>query len=389
MFKGFIDFNGTAIPFVLDNYTLEIFSNSDAASDFCKKYNHKTNYILNGTIDGGLQDQFSREIIALVEYSMGRTCYLICFTISDIGKSTLPCTYISFQSDLLDNIFRFKYNFVDYTRDGKNFGAKPTDIYHIPFQINGEPYELTYRIGLDHNLGLLNDFEKTGEAFISLKKGDLLECLKLTVLIERFTKFMCSCPNFESKSILLYRSSLRYGRFFYKFEKPETHDYLDTRFYDYDVNKYTSKILNNIAIDLGSEVTRSIPLGHLTEFDRFYSPYHFIELVTSFEYLFDKLEHSKSKDRKFTLKDELELMINKYPDFIKSTKDTANSIANTIKEIRRKIVHGYTYFYDFSVDFKKMMLVSLLHNLVKAMSLQLIGLTYEEIIECKSVFHLY
>ena len=59
--------------------------------------------------------------------------------------------------------------------------------------------------------------------------------------------------------------------------------------------KYIPKILNNIALDCKGKMTKSIPLGHLSDFDSLYTPQRFIEQVMAFEYLFDKLKHQKAK----------------------------------------------------------------------------------------------
>ena len=72
----------------------------------------------------------------------------------------------------------------------------------------------------------------------------------------------------------------------------------DIFFRELNVLKYVPKILNNIALDSGNKITQSIPLGHLGTLESMYSPQRFIEQITAFEYLFDKLDHEKSSEFK-------------------------------------------------------------------------------------------
>ena len=79
MVKGFIDFKGGKIPFVIENYCMELFTDDDLLKDFSKEYNFKKNYILHGQhFSIGSQGQ---PATFLVEYSMGSTCYLCCYII--------------------------------------------------------------------------------------------------------------------------------------------------------------------------------------------------------------------------------------------------------------------------------------------------------------------
>ena len=59
--------------------------------------------------------------------------------------------------------------------------------------------------------------------------------------------------------------------------------------------KYVPKILNNIALDSGNKITKSVPLGHLANTDSVFSPQRFIEQIMAFEYLFENLNHKKQK----------------------------------------------------------------------------------------------
>ena len=80
MVKGFVFFNECKIPFVIDNYRMELFSDEPILADYCKEYNFKDNYILRGQcFDSG---SIARTATFLVENSMGSTCYLRCYIIN-------------------------------------------------------------------------------------------------------------------------------------------------------------------------------------------------------------------------------------------------------------------------------------------------------------------
>ncbi|MBD5469508.1 MAG: hypothetical protein HDR21_15390 [Lachnospiraceae bacterium] len=48
MVKGFIFFGKGKIPFVMENYCMELFTEDDLLKDFTKEYNFKEDYILEG-----------------------------------------------------------------------------------------------------------------------------------------------------------------------------------------------------------------------------------------------------------------------------------------------------------------------------------------------------
>lgn len=106
MVKGFIDFKDEKIPFVMDNYRMELFSGDSVLDDFAKEHNFKNNYILRGEYFGvGSQGQSAT---FLVDFSMGNTCYLRCYIINMIGSDG-EFTSIGFQSLFLDDVFRYKF----------------------------------------------------------------------------------------------------------------------------------------------------------------------------------------------------------------------------------------------------------------------------------------
>lgn len=44
MDKGFVYFNDSKIPFVIENYRMELFTGEPILSDFCKEYNFKDSH---------------------------------------------------------------------------------------------------------------------------------------------------------------------------------------------------------------------------------------------------------------------------------------------------------------------------------------------------------
>ncbi len=103
MTKGFIFFRKGKIPFAMENYRMELFTDDDLLKDFTKEYNFKENYTLEGEcFCNGFQGQ---KATFLVEQSMGSVCYLRCYIINML---TLQDGYdtIGLQSLFLDDIFR-------------------------------------------------------------------------------------------------------------------------------------------------------------------------------------------------------------------------------------------------------------------------------------------
>lgn len=143
--------------------------------------------------------------------------------------------------------------------------------------------------------------------------------------------------------------------------------------------RFVPKILNNLAIDSGSKIVNSIPLGHIGNIKSLFSPQRFIEQITAFEYLYDKIDPSKAQNTRFPLKSELKEQLEKYPDLLSGHRLSSEDASNEIKEIRRKITHGYEYWYDFSTDRGIQFLMILLDSLIKKMSLHHIGFDDEEI----------
>ena len=125
----------------------------------------------------------------------------------------------------------------------------------------------------------------------------------------------------------------------------------------------------------------SIPLGHLGNFDTIFSPHRFLQQVMSFEYLFEKLEPDKAKNRKIHLKSELKDMFDEFPQLLSKPSLSSENVSEKIKEMRRQITHGYTYYYDFKNDSQIQYLIILLDKLIRNMSLWWVGFSKAEIEE--------
>lgn len=378
MVKGLIDYREGKIPFVIENYRMELFSDDELLDDFCMEHNFKENYILRGQyFDVDSQGQTAT---FFVERSVGSTCYLRCYIINMIAsKGTYDS--VGLQSPFLDDVFQYKYKYLDMVREGINLALEPRDVYTIPFDMKGMRYELKYRIGQNHRLGLLEDFDKKGEILLRLHTDDIQELYDISTVLYRFSMFMLSTAQTPFQQITLYKDGLKTGWFFCPLVSEEAVSRNEVFFYQLDIMKYVPRILDNIAKDSGNRITQSIPLGHLGGFDTLFSPQRFLQQVMSFEYLFDKLEHEKAQDRHFPLKHELKHMLGEFPELLQSPNLSLDEVCEKIKETRRLIAHGYTYYYDFKNDSELQYLILLLDELIKNMSLQWIGFSKTEIKE--------
>ena len=95
--------------------------------------------------------------------------------------------------------------------------------------------------------------------------------------------------------------------------------------------KYIPKILNNIALDSGNKITKSVPLGHLMDSQYMFAPQRFMSQMVSFEYLFDKLNHTAAQDKKISLQKELGQMFDLFPQLLSKSKFNSDNISKEIK----------------------------------------------------------
>lgn len=377
MIKGFISYKSSKIAFVIENFRMELFSeNNNSLNSFINEYRLEQEFILCGQcFRFGTQGQ---TINFLVEYMLGSTCYLRCYLINSIGSDSIFDT-IGFQSLFLDDVFRYKYNYIDKSRAGENLSVKSQSVYKFNISMNNRQYGLEYRIGQDTRLGLLEDFDKRGELLVSLHTNEIQEYNDITIVLYRFAMFMISRADVPFKEIILYKNGIKNGWFYCPLVCESASSFKEVAFGDFDVMKYIPKILNNISLDAGNEIKNSIPLGHLKSHELLFSPQRFIEQVISFEYLFDKLDRKRARSRGVTLKEELKIMFDKFPQLLNNTNITSEMASEKIKEIRRVITHGYSYYYDFMDDSKLKFLILRFDELILKMSLTWIGFTDEEI----------
>lgn len=376
MVKGFIHYKDGRLPFVIQDYRMELFTDDPLLDAFIKEYNFQTNYVLTGEcFDLGVTSQ---KITLNVERTMGNTCYLTCFLINQIGHDN-QFDSITFKSDLLDCIFRYKYNYLDIARAGTNLSVETKEVYHIPFSIDNKPYELKYIIGYRHRLGLLEGFEMSGRTVISLSSTDIKECYKVVILLERFMKFTSKSSDAYFQHIALTDGEHPAAFFYCKSVSEKSSGGTDVFYHDFDVMKYAPKIIENLAKELGSRITESITLGHIGNFELLFTPQRFIEQIMAFEYLFEKLEPQKVKQQSFHLIDELELMLNAFPEVITGIRKSTREVADEIKNLRVDIVHGHAYYYDFANDHNIQYYMLKLDKLIECMNLKLVGFSDEDI----------
>ena len=376
MVKGFIHYKDARIPFVIQDYRMDLFTDDSILNAFIEEYNFRTDYVLTGEcFDSG---SISRKIILNVERTMGSTCYLNCFLINQIGYDS-RFDSVTFKSDLLDCIFQYKYNYLDIARSGTNLSAETKEVYRIPFSIDNKYYELKYIIGHQQQLGLLESFEMSGKAVVSLNSTDIRECYKIVILLERFMKFISNSSDVYFRRIT-FTDGVRPAAFFYcKSVSEKSSGGMDVFYHDFNVMKYVPKIIENLAKELGNRITESVTLGHIENYESMFTPQRFIEQIMALEYLFEKLEPEKAKQRNFHLIDELELMLGVFPDVIAGVRKSTRKIADEIKNLRVDIVHGHAYYYDFANDHNIQYYMLMLDKLIERMNLKLVGFNDEEI----------
>lgn len=381
MLKGFINYKDKQIPFVMENYQMELFSSDEGLlNEYMKEYNFRSDYIIHGVyFQIGTTPQ---SITMLIKESTANTCYVSCYWINQIEKES-QFDSMSFQSKLLDGVFRYKYNYIDYVRRGENLSAEQKEIYTFPLKIGDDMCKLVYKIGLEEKWGLLEDFEKWGETIVIFPHDntDIKKCYEITSLMERFVKFMAPLANVAFRRVTLLKAGKPVAYFYCNsISDQPSYDY-DIFYHDLDVMTYVPKILANLALDLDNKITQSMNVGHIDGFEEPYIPRRFVEQMQVFEYLFEKLEPQKAREKEFPLKKELEFMLNCFPSVWIWYQCDSGRMAERIKELRRTIAHGYAYYYEFAndIEIKKCMIV--MDHLIRCMNLKVAGFDKKEIVE--------
>lgn len=378
--KGFVNYNSEKIPFVLVDYKMELFGEDELINAFIKEHNFKNNCILAG--QHYRMGTTPENITLLVDRFMGSTCYVTCYILERMRHDTgFDC--INFQSRSLDSIFKYKYNYIDLSRAGVNLSNGEYEVYKIPFTLENQTYDLSYKIGQQTKLGLLEDFSAWGVSSIPLKCSDIHECYKIAILLDRFSKFLINHSYTPFKKIILSKGGFPVGWFYYNNLSDDPYGDYDGIFQDYDVEKYSPKILDNIGANPKDKIVTSIPLGHLSNHENLFAPQRFMEQVMAFEYLYHKLYPSKNNAY---LINKLVEMFDEFPKILDG-KTTSHSIAEEIKELRRRITHGYEYYYTFENDTKAMYNICKLDTLIKLMSLKVIGFNSQEIDDYKAAIY--
>ena len=374
--KGFILYKNGKIPFVIRDYRMELFSDNSLINEYCKEYNFKNNYILHGQcFDDGFN---GRKATFLVEFSMGNILNLGCYIVNMFDKDE-EYDSIGLQSPSLDEIFRYDYERIDRVRKGANLDLEQITIYKILFGMNHRTYEMQYRIGYNNRMGLLEDLNRKGEIIVPIYSDEIQECFYIATIFHRLSIFILSTNDVSYKKITLYNKGHKVGWFYCPLISEN--DYYSSKgfFYEFDVMKYIPRILNNIALDSGNKITKSVPLGHLMNSKYLFAPQRFMSQMVSFEYLFDKLNHNAAQGKNIILQKELEQMFDLFPQLLSKSKFNSDSISKEIKELRRRINHGYEYYYDFIDKSHEKYLMILLDRLLKCMSLYFVGFPKEDI----------
>lgn len=378
MLKGFIDYKNGKIPFVVEGYIMELFSDANLIRAFANEYKDEINFVLQGQCNSS--QNISYKITFLVEKIEGDTCYLSCYLVYNT-----PYDMIGIQSCFIDSIFRYSYNFIDMAREGINLSYKSRVVYNIDFPMDEEKYNLIFRIGYNSEFGLLEDWNRKGELLIETKTGEIQESYNIIKILYRFCMFMQSQSDISFKKIVLYKKGISVGQLYCPIVMDGINPFTDILYKDFDVLKYAPKILGNIGLDYTNRIENSIPLGHLGNANSIFLPQRFLEQIISFEYLFYKINPKISKSDRIPLKQKLEDMFKNFSLYFKAGI-SFDEISKDIANLRNKITHGYFYYYDFKDYDEIKHLMILMDKLIKVMSLSIMGFTNDEIKNFPTLF---
>lgn len=100
MLKGFILYKDNKIPFVIDGFRVELFSDNSCLSEFIKEYRSESDFKLNGECVGPYTN--IRPITLYVERILADTLYLHCYIIKMSSDSPQPNT-IGFDDEEIND----------------------------------------------------------------------------------------------------------------------------------------------------------------------------------------------------------------------------------------------------------------------------------------------
>lgn len=373
VFNGFIHYKNSKIPFVINKFQMDLFSDKSALAEFMKEYSFKSQYILKG--ERFINGTYSTEILMLVDHSVGSQCFLSFYIIANTQEK-LEYDTLNFQSTILDNVFQYKYKFIELSKSGENLSSSQKEIYKIPFNLRNCQYDMSFKIGQKINLGLLEDFSRHGELSIKTKEISISECAEIIILTERFLKFLTRYSNITFEKIYLTRKGINVANLYCPFIGKNDYDF-DIAYQNFNIAFYGTKLLNNLGLELTNSIENSIPLGHIGDYKSSFLPQRFIQQIMSFEYIFEKINPKSNKCLQKKLEESFSEFL--YVISINADKNNLKSLTTNMKKLRVDITHGYRYFYDFDFADKTKLYFSYLDYLIECMSLKYLGFSKDEI----------
>lgn len=379
--NGFIYENEKKFGFSLYDFSLKLFSDiSDDISEFSREHNFKKDYILKGTIFKG--NFIPQDILLLIDYSMGASCFVKSYIVSDLSEIK-NFDSIVIYSDLLDDIFRYRHILLDRFKKEKDktFSLNESKEESYNFICNSKQHDFNFYVGNKFERGICSLFKLCGKYEIT-NVDNIIDATHIITSLYKYMVFLSQHSNVGIDMMYLHSNNNRVASFYLK----EFSSNYTNQIAEYQINKniltFSSKILNNICLDLGAELNNSIPIKHIKNFNNHFSPIRFIEQVYSFEYLFNRVypKSISNLTEKAELKSKLKFAMTHNKDYIDIKEESILTFANEIKELRRHIMHGHIYVEEIN-DKQKRYLI-LMDDLLKFMSFRLIGLSELEIKDC-------
>ena len=80
--------------------------------------------------------------------------------------------------------------------------------------MDGYQYNMSFRIGHNNQIGLLEDLDRKGELLIPLHTNKIHECNNISIVFYRLAMFMMSQADVPFKQITLYKQGKKVGWFY-------------------------------------------------------------------------------------------------------------------------------------------------------------------------------